>query len=329
MSSSGQNSQDSNSESGQRRGSGSRRPNLIEFVDSQDPNVRSAIQRHTAYHSAAQRRDARSRLLRRSSQTRYLEWGRRHQQSTEATPATSSASSASSVSRSPAPSGPEGPEAASRTTSNQTEQESEISTSLSETMSNTGTTSIGGPAISDNDSILQFYRSTFCEHSSYRDIFDSAIAYILEHDAARHLLLAYAYAMRWRLQASSETVQDQVGAQSHLGRGTNMLWNRLQMPGHASSDSNIQAVLLLLAYTADFGQASEIRLHADALRTMVEQRGGLDTFRHNPGLQQQLWAIEISRQYHLTLGCEPSCPNPLRFPDGLRLRAPREEDRRN
>ncbi|KAG9785268.1 putative ER-derived vesicles protein ERV14, partial [Aureobasidium melanogenum] len=38
MSSSRRNSQDGNTETGQRRGSASRRPNLIEFVDSQDPN---------------------------------------------------------------------------------------------------------------------------------------------------------------------------------------------------------------------------------------------------------------------------------------------------
>lgn len=169
-------------------------------------------------------------------------------------------------------------------------------------------------------------RQVICEHFSTRDILDAAIAYINEHDAARHLLLAHAHAMRWRLQASPETVQDQVDAQSHLGRGTNILWNRLRMPDHASTDSNIQAVLLLLAYTADFGQPSEVRLHADALRTMIEQRGGFDSFGHNPPLQQQVWAIEISRQYHLTFGCEPTCTNALRFPDGLRLRTPGEEE---
>ncbi|EXJ95980.1 hypothetical protein A1O1_01105 [Capronia coronata CBS 617.96] len=325
MSSSGRNSQESNTEGGQRRGSGSRRPNLIEFVDSQDPNVRSAIQRHTAYHSAAQRRDARSRLLRRSSQTRYLEWGRRPSQTTEVTPATSSTSSASSVSRSPAPLARERPEGPSRTSSTQTEQETETSTTTSETTSNTDTAPTVGPLISDEDIILQYYRLTFCQQSTSRDIFDGAVAYILEHDAARHLLLAHAYATRWRLQASPETAQDQVEAESHLGRGTNILWNRLRMPGHASSDSNIQAVLLLLAYTADYGQSSEIRLHADALRTMIEQRGGLDAFGHNPGLQQQLWTIERSRQYHLTLDCTHACTIGLRFPDGLPLRAPRED----
>jgi hypothetical protein len=72
----------------------------IEFVDSQAPNVRSAIQRHTAYHSAAQRREARSRRLRQATQPRYLEWSRRQPPDREV--AEQSTSSRSSVSISPA-----------------------------------------------------------------------------------------------------------------------------------------------------------------------------------------------------------------------------------
>ena len=49
----------------------------ITFVDSQDPNRRSAIQRHTAVHSNAQRRDARLQTLRGRSRPRFLEWQRR------------------------------------------------------------------------------------------------------------------------------------------------------------------------------------------------------------------------------------------------------------
>ena len=154
---------------------------------------------------------------------------------------------------------------------------------------------------------------------------DAALAFMREHEASRCLLLAHAHATRWRLQASPETVQDQVEAQSLLGRGTNMLWKELRMSGQAASDGAIQVVLLLLVYTADYGQVSEVRLHADALRTMVNQRGGIDAFPHNPALQQQLWAIETSRAFHLTLGCEASCSSALRFPDGLRLRADRAE----
>ena len=134
--------------------SGSRH-NLIEFVDNQDPNVRSAIQRHTAYHSAAQRRDARSRLLRRSSQNRYLEWGRRPRLGPNVT--TSSASSASSVSISPAPSMSERPEQQSRkSSSTQTEQESDRSATWSASIPGTETTAIALPAMSEEDSILQF-----------------------------------------------------------------------------------------------------------------------------------------------------------------------------
>jgi hypothetical protein len=52
---------------------------------------------------------------------------------------------------------------------------------------------------------------------------------------------------------------------------------------------------------------------------MVDQRGGINVFGHNPALQHQLWVIERSRTHHLTLSCDPSCPSSLRFPDGLRL----------
>ncbi|KIW17747.1 hypothetical protein PV08_04942 [Exophiala spinifera] len=138
-----------------------------------------------------------------------------------------------------------------------------------------------------------------------------------EHEASRNLLLAYAYAARWRVNSSPETVQDQVDAQTHFGRGTNLLWNRLRAADNASSDANIQAVLLLLVYTADFGQQSELHFHARALQTMIEQRGGIEAMSHNPTLQYQLRIIDQSRQFHLTLACEPSCPNALRFPDGF------------
>ena len=146
-----------------------------------------------------------------------------------------------------------------------------------------------------------------------------------ENDASRYLLLAYAYSMRSTHPAADQDPQDQVDAQTNLGRGTNVLWNRLRMPGHASSDANVQAVLLLVAYTADFGQPSEVRLHADALRTMIDQRGGVDAFSHRPALRYQLQAIEGSRRFHMTLDCESTCPDPLRFPDGLRLRQGGEE----
>lgn len=75
---------------------------LITFVDSQDPNSRSAIQRHTAHHSNAQRRDARLRSLR-SNRPRLLEWQRRLSTDTDAASNTSPQDSTTSTSPSPAP----------------------------------------------------------------------------------------------------------------------------------------------------------------------------------------------------------------------------------
>lgn len=75
---------------------------LITFVDSQDPNSRSAIQRHTAHHSNAQRQEARMRSLR-INRPRLLQWQRRPSVDTDTLSVTSPQGSTSSASVSPAP----------------------------------------------------------------------------------------------------------------------------------------------------------------------------------------------------------------------------------
>ncbi|KIV94238.1 hypothetical protein PV10_02024 [Exophiala mesophila] len=355
MSSGGEDRPRKNSSSSQSTGpsqpSGERRPNTIEFVDSQDPNVRSAIQRHTAYHSAAQRRDARTRYLQRPGQSRFLPWGRRPARGRSEQP-TSSASSVSSLSISPVPS-IERPADQSRSSSNPLDQDSQASNSRSASLPDTDTTlsvSVSTNNVRD-EAVLEFCKcntgiklspsrttqlqpihgrrslicsltpgaTTHCQHNRRLPLLDGALAYMQEHEASRSLLLAYAYAMRWKLYSSPETVQDQVDAQANLGRGTNLLWNQLRVSGTISPDPVIQTVLLLIAYTADFGQVSEVQIHVDALRTMVAQRGGIGSFGHNSILQQQLWGIGTSRTFHITFGCEAGCTSPLRFPAGLSL----------
>lgn len=146
--------------SGRRASNGGRRPNTIEFVNSQDPNVRSAIQRHTAYHSAAQRRDARTRYLQRPGQSRFLPWGRRPGRGHSEQP-TSSASSVSSLSISPVPS-IERPADQSRSSSNPLDQDSQASNSRSESLAETQTT----PSVSvstnnfRDDAVLEFCKFT-------------------------------------------------------------------------------------------------------------------------------------------------------------------------
>jgi hypothetical protein len=78
----------------------------------------------------------------------------------------------------------------------------------------------------------------------------------------------------------------------------------------------MQAVLLLVAWTSDFGQQGEVEIHADALRTMVAERTHAGVIS-NPTLRAQLESISTSRKFHLTLGFEHECDAPRRFPNGF------------
>ncbi|ETN38767.1 uncharacterized protein HMPREF1541_06805 [Cyphellophora europaea CBS 101466] len=134
-------------------------------------------------------------------------------------------------------------------------------------------------------------------------------------EASTQLLLAYCYAISAQRQQNSDVATEQrQQAQQYFGRGTNILWNRLRNPRHASSDANIQAVLLLVVYTSDFGQADEVNIHAEALRTMVVQRGGVRMI-DSTVLRSQLENIQTSRKFHLTFGPDHACTAPRRFPD--------------
>ncbi|KAJ9611800.1 hypothetical protein H2204_015186 [Knufia peltigerae] len=308
-----------------------RRLSVFEFVDSTDPNVRRAIQRHTAYHSAAKRREKRSRLLDRSKQARYLEWGRRPWMILEA--GSLDGSTTSSELKSPASSNSDRLDLASVSFNNSAWGTYPPGSVTAQSDAAVNSSMMPRTAISDEDPVLQYRGSdqhlstishpqqlitglgsvNFCHHYRQRDSLDKALAYMREHQASRNLLLAYAYASRLRLNSCPESVQDRVDAQTHLGWGINILWKQLHGADRACSDSNIQAVLLLMVYTPDFGQTNEIRLHTHALQTMIEQRGGIGAFGRNPALQHQLRSIGQSREHHLTFDCEPSCPSRLRF----------------
>ena len=151
---------------------------------------------------------------------------------------------------------------------------------------------------------------------------EAVIAFIRLDEVSTQLLLAYADTLRARLQETpSSTHQDQQSAQIYLTRGTSLLRNRLRDSTTASSDANIQAVLLLVTYSADFGSSTEVDIHADALRTMVQQRGGLEALSASGTgsalLHRQLVEMDSARRYHLTLACQEDCCRELRFPDGF------------
>jgi hypothetical protein len=97
--------------------------------------------------------------------------------------------------------------------------------------------------------------------------------------ASMHLLLAYAYATRWFVQTGSG--RDLKSSLHSYGRATRILSERLRSRENNYSDVNVQTLLLLLAYTSDFSQASESQIHIEALRAMIEQRGGVGSFINN------------------------------------------------
>lgn len=96
-----------------------------------------------------------------------------------------------------------------------------------------------------------------------------------------------------------------------------MLRSRLEDPDHANSDINVQSILLILSYVADFGKPDEIAIHAEALKMMVSRRGGVSAFRGNPVLFLQLCLINTSRLFHLTMPCGLACTDAFRFPMGF------------
>ena len=326
--------------------------NIIEFVDSEDPNVKSAIQRHTTYHSAAQRREARLHSLRQGSRTRYLDWGRR--QGSDSTPAVPSSESGSSQWPSPLftceqithydPGSPKASLATllptpDPTLSRQSSDEPTIRPLMpsEEAMLRSCKFYIRvqhqglSPESAERQTLLRSLSSANPEsaltttdiknvahHSPDPEAYEAVILFMLDDTACTKLLLAYCHSLRARLQeAEGVGKPDEQAAQEYLCRWTNNLWNRLRDTNTASSDVNIQAVLLLVSYTSDFGQADEVSIHAEALPTMVEERGGLEALRANTVLHRQLIAADKARRYHLTLDCRPDCHRVLRFPNGF------------
>lgn len=140
-------------------------------------------------------------------------------------------------------------------------------------------------------------------------------------EASTCLLSAYILACRGADYAEVPTNSDLNDAQRLYGRGTRLLGNRLINPQTASSDGNIQAVLLLIAYAADTGSTEEVPIHFGALSRMIKERGGLQAFEAqiDSTLKMQVRAISHSRRHHFTLDCVPGCPYEARFPSDFGL----------
>ena len=131
--------------------------------------------------------------------------------------------------------------------------------------------------------------------------------------------MAYILLCRGQGSGGAEAESDLNEAQVFYGTGTRLLRDRLTNPDSASSDGNIQAVLLLIAFASDNGSLEEARIHTGALSRMVRQRGGLSALETevDSRLMLQLHSVPGSVHRHLTLQCGKDCLGELRFPQGL------------
>lgn len=322
------------------------RPSLT-FVNSQDPNSRSTIQRHTARHSNAQRRIARLQSLRgSSSRPRLLEWQRRRPSVEGDTISTTSGqSSASSLTISPAP-GLRGPASAPGDIS------SEIASAATEipefqpqivldhlTFATSAQDPADEPLYRLTSQEIERCRSdrtyyslfrylltppdlqTTCIHSQ-PDLYRSVINSILTTDlSSTAILTSYVLAILDLQPAHSTSTTEQSRSQQAYTNGTRLLRARLSNPTTAASDINIQSVLLLIAYAADTRTPAETSLHVSALTWMVQQRGGLAQLLDevDPVLGMQLSEIARSHVRHLTVPCGIGCEYDLRFPGSMVL----------
>jgi len=153
-----------------------------------------------------------------------------------------------------------------------------------------------------------------CPHQTYHIRCDQIVAHARRDEASAYLLISYFLSTQARTRSGDDTFwQENATAMEYRGRGQNMLMQRLQDPRQASSDANIQAVLLLIALVSDFGDRGETRIHINGLKNMITQRGGLSQFAHEPFLESQIREIKLSKSLHLPLECGPDCPNTPRF----------------
>ena len=131
--------------------------------------------------------------------------------------------------------------------------------------------------------------------------------------------MAYILLCRGQGRSGAQAESDLNEAQKFYGIGTRLLRDRLTNPDSASSDGNIQAVLLLIAFASDNGSHEEARIHKGALSRMIRQRGGLSTLETevDSTLMLQLHSVPSSVHGHLTLRCGKDCLGELRFSQGL------------
>ena len=149
-----------------------------------------------------------------------------------------------------------------------------------------------------------------CPAREEPDQIHDIVSSIRADEASIYLLIAYALALQASSKSTASHAGDDANSSDYRSRGQDLVLRKLQDPMQASSNSNIQAVLILIALVSDFGDPSETFIHVNGLLDMVTQRGGVQQMQDHL-LVMQLQTLRISRALHLTLGCV--CESSFRF----------------
>lgn len=178
----------------------------------------------------------------------------------------------------------------------------------------------GSNQVLDIDALCEEYLdklTLFCpfvSRSRCREVIDFLLK---SNDACcRSLLTAYILATRFEEDSRRKGASR---AREFYGQGTRLLRESIATSGNTCSDSDIQAVLLLIAYAADSGSYREVSIHLEALARMIRQRAGQngDQAVIDPHIALQMKALPHSKVRHLTLDCEPECVSDSRFSEGI------------
>ena len=250
--------------------------------------MRSTIQRHTAYHAAAQRREAR---LQSSRERTYvltisfgsvtnsgrlitpgrplnLEWQRRSSLETSV-----STPSYASTLDTPAPTTPDITEPA---------RPDRSSTDVEE----------AGASSDRRRRSAEAYRNNAIApvESLEPPVSSSVLRNIGADEIGRRVLDAYQLAIRAQSlpQRNPQHWEARERALEQVNLVLGVLRQRLASEHEGYSDQTIQAVLVLFVYASRFQTPDEATSHRTALERMISLRGGLDSFGHNLILAQQL-----------------------------------------
>ena len=159
--------------------------------------------------------------------------------------------------------------------------------------------------------LMCFADSFGCSHLALHEQRAEIVSKIISDEASTFLLIAYLLTSKGNARRTRSSQDDITTSIEYRSRGQDILLQRLLDVSQASSDMNIQAVLILVALVGDFGESSEVNIHINGLRNIVNQRGGLARVL-DPTLQRQLRSLATSKKLHLTLEC-PFCDMPVRF----------------